>query len=91
MTLLVLVGIHALRDFVLDPDTDALIVLDGAVIPARWAEAYGGVSAERIRDALIAAGDRTGLALIPYALGRGGKPWTGLTYAFLHGSWAHVL
>jgi membrane associated rhomboid family serine protease len=90
-TLAVLVLIHALRDFVLDPETDALIILDGAVIPARWAQAYGGVSAERIREALLAAGDGTGLALLPFALGRGGKPWTGLTYALLHGSWAHVL
>ena len=31
-------------------------------------------------------------ALAQYVLGEGeGRPWTALTYAFLHGSWAHVL
>jgi membrane associated rhomboid family serine protease len=91
LVVFLLLGVHALRLWALDPETDIRVILDGAVIPARWSEAYGHVSPERIRAALAAAGDRDGLALTPYVLGHGGKPWTGLTYALLHGSWTHVL
>ncbi|WP_194164520.1 rhomboid family intramembrane serine protease [Microvirga thermotolerans] len=90
----VLVGIHALRSF-LSEETDFRLLLDYAVIPARWAVAYGGVEVQEVLNALRRASSPESSSLV--ALGRfvlqdgEGRPWTALTYAFLHGSWSHVL
>jgi membrane associated rhomboid family serine protease len=92
----VLVGIHAIR-LVLSEETDFMLIIDWAVVPARWSVAVGGVQAEDVINALQKSGSaEEGLsplaALAQYVLAEGnGRPWTGLTYAFLHGSWAHVL
>ncbi|MCB5176641.1 MULTISPECIES: rhomboid family intramembrane serine protease [Microvirga] len=91
-----LVGIHALR-LLLSDETDFTLIIDWAVIPARWSVAFGSVQADEIVNALQGpGGSEDGLspfaALAQYVLADGeGRPWTGLTYAFLHGSWAHVL
>lgn len=87
----VLVALHAVRVWFLDPEQGVDLILNGAVVPARWAEVYGGVSADRIVAALRAAGELDAVELAPFVLESGGKPWTALTYALLHGSWAHVL
>ncbi|HZH53980.1 MAG TPA: rhomboid family intramembrane serine protease [Microvirga sp.] len=91
----VLVGIHALR-LLLPEDTDFELIIDWAVIPARWSVAFGSVPAEEVFNALRGGGTEEGISplavLAQYVLGEGeGRPWTGLSYAFLHGSWAHVL
>jgi len=91
----VLVGIHLLRTF-LSEETDFRILLDYAVIPARWSVAYGGVEVREVLDALrraTPAGEASPLvALGQYILQDDeGRPWTALTYALLHGSWSHVL
>jgi membrane associated rhomboid family serine protease len=93
--LAVLIGIHAFRMFLSD-ETDFTLIIDWAVIPARWAVAFGGVQVDEIMRSL-----REGvpedtvtpmMALAQYVLAsEEGRPWTVLTYAFLHGSWAHVL
>ncbi|MGO4573924.1 rhomboid family intramembrane serine protease [Microvirga sp. 2TAF3] len=90
-----LIAIHALRQF-LPEDTDFRLIIDWAVIPARWSVAYGGVEPQEVLDALRRAtpeGEASALfALAQFVLQDGeGRPWTGLTYALLHGSWAHVL
>jgi membrane associated rhomboid family serine protease len=93
--ILILLGIHAAR-MMLSDLSDLELVVDWAVVPARWAVAYAGVPPERILSALAAEppGETSSLALAVarYVLSEGGaKPWTGFTYAFLHGSWTHVV
>jgi membrane associated rhomboid family serine protease len=90
-----LVAIHALRSALLSPGADLELLLDFAVVPARWTAAFDPSRLEAIlREA--AAGfslQEAALreALARYVVGDGAKPWTALTYAVLHGSWAHVL
>jgi membrane associated rhomboid family serine protease len=96
LSLLALVGVHAFRLFLLSEETDFQLIIDWAVIPARWSVAYGGMRLEAIYAFLQERGSEETLgplrALAQYVLGDGeGRPWTALTYAFLHGSWAHVL
>jgi membrane associated rhomboid family serine protease len=90
-----LIAIHALR-MLLSEDTDFQLLIDWAVIPARWAVAYGGVEAQDILNELrrtSTAGEASPLiALAQFVLqDEDGRPWTALTYALLHGSWSHVL
>ena len=91
----VLVAIHALR-MLLSPEADFEMVLNWAVIPARWSVAYGGTSLRDVLSELASIAPEQALAplqaLAQYVIGEeAGKPWTAVTYAFLHGSWAHVL
>ena len=96
LSILALIGIHALRVLLLSDAADLGFALDWAVVPARWTAAYGGVQPEDILAALSASGTDDERALqvqvARYVLSEGeGKPWTAITYAFLHGSWTHVL
>ena len=93
--ILALLAIHALRGWVLSADTDIALLLESAVIPLRWTAAYGGRSAETILAEIAASASpelpSPQLELARFILAEGaGKPWTGLTYALLHGSWGHV-
>ncbi len=95
LTVLGLIAIHVIR-LLLTDETDFELLIDWAVVPARWSVAFGGVRVEDVMNALPEGGSeemRASLtALAQYVLGEGeGRPWTALTYAFLHGSWAHVL
>lgn len=93
-SILVLVAIHAFRMFALSEDADLQVIIDWAVIPVRWAVAYGSVESEEIVKLLQqGAPEEVQDAIAAFAqelLGEG-RPWTALTYAFLHGSWIHVL
>jgi membrane associated rhomboid family serine protease len=93
--ILALIGIHAVREWVLSEEAYIELLLEGAVVPVRWAAAYGGFSADEIlaRVALQGEGDLKNLQLeITRDVLRegGGKPWTAVSYALLHGSWGHV-
>jgi membrane associated rhomboid family serine protease len=94
-TLAVLVLIHAARSALLAPGTDLELLLDWAVVPARWTAAFDPTRAEAIvREAGAGIPGLMGEAreaLARYVLSEGAKPWTALTYALLHGSWTHVL
>ena len=88
--LLALGAIHLLRTLVLADETDLELLLDLAVIPARWTLA---LDASRAAEILSAAGEEESLrsALANYVVtGGGAHPWTGLSYAFLHGSWTRA-
>jgi membrane associated rhomboid family serine protease len=91
-TLLVLGAIHLVRTLVLTDETDLQLLLDFAVIPARWTVA---VDAGRAAEILAAAGvgEEASLrsALAQYVLSGDAHPWTAITYAVLHGSWTHLL
>ncbi len=95
LSVLGLVGIHLLR-FFLAEETDFELLIDWAVIPARWSVAFGSVRIDEVMSALQEGASEEMLpsltALGQYILGDGeGYPWTVLSYALLHGSWAHVL
>ena len=95
-SILVLVGIQLLRELVLSDIADLEFILDWAVVPARWALAYGGARPEDIL-AGVAGSSANGdpgfqLEVARYIVAEGAaKPWTAVTYAFLHGSWTHVV
>ncbi|SCZ11184.1 rhomboid family intramembrane serine protease [Microvirga guangxiensis] len=95
-SILVLVAIHAFRMFFLSEETDFQVVIDWAVIPARWAVAYGGVDSQEVVRMLQQGASENAMepiaAFAQYILGDGeGRPWTALSYALLHGSWVHLL
>ena len=93
LSVLALVGIHGLRMF-LEDGTDFQLMVDWAVVPARWSVAFGGVRTQEIIAALPPdiGSDEIMMNYVRYVLGDGeGRPWTALSYAFLHGSWVHVL
>jgi membrane associated rhomboid family serine protease len=95
VTVLVLLAIHAVRELLAPENADVQLILDLAVIPARWTVAWGNATLDDVlREIARTAGqNRTGMrALAHYVLGEGEtKPWTALTYALLHGSWTHVI
>ena len=87
----VLIGLHALRAFV-SVETDNQIVATLAFMPARITIALDWLPA-KISAAYNVAVDRDPIAeeQIRFLLGDGSaRWWTFLTYALLHGSWAHV-
>ena len=91
-----LVLMHALRVWVLAPETSLQWLVELAVIPARWSAALDPFRVETIlqeaRAGLSGSQADAREALARYILGEAdGKPWTALTYALLHGSWSHVL
>ncbi|HKH35014.1 MAG TPA: rhomboid family intramembrane serine protease [Beijerinckiaceae bacterium] len=95
-TILALIAVHLFRTTVLSPASDFELLLDYAVVPARWTAAWDPSRTTAILNEAGAdlQGQEAALrqALARYILGEGdAKPWTALTYAFLHGSWPHVL
>lgn len=90
-----LVGLHALRVLALPEWESFRLLMEGAVVPARWSVAYGGMTADQVVAGIEGRTDELSalqVELARYVLQEpGGKPWTGITYALLHGSWAHVL
>jgi membrane associated rhomboid family serine protease len=89
----VMAAIHGLRVWVLD---EVALIWDFALIPARFSHILGVDPLQVWTDRLAADPDNAGLlqrvALArELALDGDTKPWTILTYAFLHGSWLHWL
>lgn len=92
-----ILAVHALRVFVLSDESDLRMLLDLALVPARVTAALdlGGADAI-LRDLATAGGSpaevaqRTAFARYlvtdPEVM-----PWTFLSYAGLHGSWAHAI
>lgn len=86
-----LLAIHLLRA-ILSIETDNAVVADLALLPARLTLALN-LAPTRLQDAFHVATDHNPLiaAQVDYLIGNGrARPWTFITYAFLHGSWAHV-
>lgn len=93
--ILLLLGIHAVREFWLSDEVDFQLIVDWSVIPVRWITAFGGLSPDQVL-ATLRSGTSPDSAfefeLARYVLSEGdSKPWTGLTYALLHGSWTHAI
>jgi membrane associated rhomboid family serine protease len=91
--IIVLLAIHASLSWAPDATQDT-VIRDFAFIPGRLTIA---IWPERLVDLLDRANsDPTALQQAQairelHLLSGGAKPWTLLTYAFLHGSWTHVL
>jgi membrane associated rhomboid family serine protease len=93
--ILSLVGLHAARTLLLSEEAGFEVLLDWAVVPAQWSVALGSATPAEV----IEAGRRTmaedgglRLALARFVLDTHEfRPWTAITYALLHGSWAHDL
>ncbi len=87
-----IVTLHAVREFVLSPQTDFWLLLQFAFVPARlsaWLDPAGGDSFfNQLRSGLGA-----GQAQMVRLLLAEGEPrlWTLLTYGLLHGSWVHLM
>lgn len=93
VTVGVLIAIHAVRSLLLPPEFDLDVLLEGAFIPARWAVSWDpDLIVLRNRFNELPREDAFQQALAHLVVEEGSpKPWTALTYAFLHGSWGHVL
>jgi membrane associated rhomboid family serine protease len=93
----VLVGIHALREFVLPDTWDIAALIDLALIPGRWSVAHDPARAgDLLANAATLAGDpdvvQARQAFARYVAAEpAAMPWTFATYALLHGSWMHVI
>jgi membrane associated rhomboid family serine protease len=84
-----LVAIHALREFLSD-ELNAEIIANLAFVPGRFTFAFDPDRIAAALDAARAAGN-SDVELERLLLGNG-QPlwWTPITYALLHASWAHV-
>ncbi|GJE17994.1 rhomboid family intramembrane serine protease [Methylobacterium marchantiae] len=92
-----LLGIHALREFVLPDEWDITLLLNLALIPGRW---LVSVAPDRAAEILSAAASAVGdadvvqarSAFAQYVVANpSASLWTFATYALLHGSWTHVI
>jgi membrane associated rhomboid family serine protease len=92
-----MLGLHAYRvyGFSLFEEPDVRFLNLTAFVPARFSIWLGLLtSADVMRDILAATPDLVGLrrALYLAFVAKGEvAPWTSVTYAFLHGSWEHVI
>ena len=91
-----LIAIQGIREFLLPDTWDIRLVLDLALVPARWTVWFDPARAGEVIQASAGAGDpdmttaREAFARFitsEHAL----EPWTLATYALLHGSWMHVI
>ena len=88
----ILIGIFAAYDWAREPIQDR-IIRDYAFIPARLTL---GLWPHRLADLIArASSDQSALQQVRqiralHLFGQGLRPWTLVTYAFLHGSWTHV-
>ena len=87
----VLLGIHALR-LALSNESDNWLVAQLAFIPARITDLLNPSSSALVENYRVISAQNPLLSQqIAYLMGDGQtKAWTLLTYALLHGSWAHV-
>ncbi|MEA1833592.1 rhomboid family intramembrane serine protease [Methylobacterium durans] len=90
-----MLAIQALRDFVLPETWDIRLVLDLALVPARWTIAIDPAQGEEVLKAAVsndAAISAAREAFARYLVAEpDAAPWTFASYALLHGSWMHVI
>ena len=90
-SVLILLAIHLIRTLVLSEEGDLGLLLDFALIPARWTLELDPTGVpDLLRDATGPEGSARA-ALARYLVAEADpKWWTALSYGALHGSWAHV-
>ena len=91
----VILAIQAIREYVLPDPMEVQLVLDLALVPARWTV---WLDPSRVGEVIQAAGagdpeyGAMREAFARYVTGQQSlEPWTFATYALLHGSWMHVI
>lgn len=88
-----LVAIHAIREF-LPTETDLGLLLEGAFLPAPWSLALGITTPDAVIAAARAGAEGEAadlrLALAEFVVRQPLRPWSLLSYSFLHGSWPHL-
>ncbi len=91
----VILAIQAIREYILPDLTDIRLVLDFALVPARWTFWFDPSRAADILQAAGAGDAQVGPlreAFARYLIGQASlEPWTLATYGVLHGSWTHVI
>ncbi len=91
-----LLAIQGVREFLLPDTLDIRVILDLALVPARWTVWLDPGRAAEVIAAAAGAGDpdlvAARQAFARYIVSeRAPEPWTLATYALLHGSWLHVI
>ena len=88
------VAVHLWRTWILSPEDDFQTLMDYALIPARWSIGYLSDGARLVVEHVNAleGGERVWKSQLAQFLIQEAqpKPWTIMTYAFLHGSWMHL-
>lgn len=91
----VILAIQAVREYLLSEMLDIQVVLDLALVPARWTVWFDPSRAVEVIRAAASGDAETGAmreAFARYVTGQQTlEPWTLATYALLHGSWMHVI
>lgn len=84
--------LHGVREYVLTDSQDLRLLVSTAFIPARLSYGLQPATMMDILASGVGAGaDNVDAQLARYFLGNGSwKPWTLITYAFMHGDWMHV-
>jgi len=88
-----LVIVHVAR-LVLDPEVDFRILVDFSFIPARLTAALMPAKIDAILAHASSVGGEAGQQRLFFAqllVEDGARPWALITYAFLHGSWMHLI
>ena len=87
----VLLAIHALRDLLLTPETDAQLFRTFAYVAGRMTFSFDPDAVAGALTTLSTDSESSQLAIAQYLLGDGSLQWwTPVTYAFLHADWMHV-
>lgn len=90
-----ILAIQAIREYLLSDVLDIQVVLDLALVPARWTVWFDPSRAAAVIQAAASGDAETGAmreAFARYVTGQQSlEPWTLATYALLHGSWMHVI
>lgn len=88
-----LVAVHAGRTL-LSPEADMRLLLDTAFVPAPWSIALGWTTPEQL-VAFFRPGSETQAGALRLFLAQmfaheAPRPWSPVTYSFLHASWTHL-
>ncbi|MDP4021731.1 rhomboid family intramembrane serine protease [Methylobacterium sp. NEAU 140] len=91
----VLLAIQGVREYLLPDTLDIRVVLDLALVPARWTVWFDPGRAAEVIQAAGAGDPEMAAAREAFARYIAGEhalePWTLASYALLHGSWMHVI
>lgn len=90
----VFAAVHLWRTLVLSAEDDVQMLIDFALIPARWSIGYLADGARMLSQhvSMIQGSERVWQSQLAGFLIQEAdpRPWTVITYAFLHGSWMHI-
>lgn len=90
----VFAAVHLWRTLILSAEDDVQMLIDFALIPARWSIGYLADGARMLSQhvSMLQGSERVWQSQLAGFLIQEAdpRPWTVITYAFLHGSWMHI-